>query len=334
MNTPSGTQTREQLTADNDSLRAALQVSDERLRLAIEAADIGTWHWDLATDELVWSDRCKSLFGLTPAESMSYERFLTLLLPEDRPATERAVRRALEEGRDYSIEYRVVWPDATEHWLLAQGRTLLDAGGRPIRFEGIVQSIDARKRDEAERESLTRQLQEAAERQRRFLVDVLLGVTDGRLRLCDARADLPAPITPSGEPVLLQQGNGLRILRLQVALACEAAGLTEVRCFDLITAVGEASMNAVVHAGGGSGRVFQDPESGIVQVWVEDAGKGIAMENLPHATLARGYSTAATLGHGFKMMLQTADSVWLLTGPEGTTVVLEQNRTPPHPNWL
>ena len=328
------TQTREQLSEDNDSLRAALQVSDERLRLAIDAADIGTWHWDLATDELIWSDRCKVLFGLTPDTPMSYERFLTLLHPDDRPATERAVKRALEERQDYTIEYRVAWPDGSQHWILAQGRTLLDVGGRPIRFEGIVQSVDARKRAEAERENLTRQLQEAAERQRRFLVDVLLGVTDGRLRLCDTRDDLPAPLGPVGGPILLQQGNGLRVLRLQVALACEAAGLTEVRCFDLVTAVGEASMNAVVHAGGGIGRVFQDSQAGIVQVWVEDTGQGIAMENLPHATLARGYSTAATLGHGFKMMLQTADGVWLLTGPEGTTVVMEQGRTPPSEHWL
>ena len=71
-----------------------------------------------------------------------------------------------------------------------------------------------------------------------------------------------------------------------------------------------------------------------VQVRVEDHGTGISMENLPRAALSRGFSTKATLGHGLKMMLQTADRVYLLTGPGGTTVVLEQERERPVPNWL
>jgi len=68
---------------------------------------------------------------------------------------------------------------------------------------------------------------------------------------------------------------------------------------------------------------------GIVQVRVSDHGEGIAVENLPRATLERGHSTKATLGHGMKMMLQTTDALWLLTGTTGTTVVLvQQPRSP------
>ena len=65
---------------------------------------------------------------------------------------------------------------------------------------------------------------------------------------------------------------------------------------------------------------------------VEDQGGGIAVENLPRATLSRGFSTKATLGHGLKMMIETADRLYLLTGPSGTTVVLEQERDKPHPS--
>ncbi len=57
-----------------------------------------------------------------------------------------------------------------------------------------------------------------------------------------------------------------------------------------------------------------------------DQGRGINVENLPRATLEKGYTTAGTLGHGMKMMLQTADRLWLLTGSTGTTLVLEQDR--------
>ena len=91
-------------------------------------------------------------------------------------------------------------------------------------------------------------------------------------------------------------------------------------------------MNAAVHGGGGQGRVCGGADT--VQVWVEDQGAGIDVASLPQATLEKGYSSAGTLGHGMKLMLSTADRVWLLTGPLGTTVVLEQDRLPHVANWL
>lgn len=92
-------------------------------------------------------------------------------------------------------------------------------------------------------------------------------------------------------------------------------------------------MNAVVHAGGGRAEVYTDRHD-TVQVWIEDQGGGIAMESLPRAAFERGYTTAGTMGHGFFLMLKTADRVHLLTTPSGTTVVLEQHADPPVPVWL
>jgi len=178
--------------------------------------------------------------------------------------------------------------------------------------------------EQAENARLLREAQENAVRQRTFLRDVLASVTDGRLRLCDAPGDLPPPLVPFGAPFALSRSGGLRDLRRQAAEAARAAGLPEICCHDLELAVGEAGMNAVVHAGAGAGQVFWDQQAGTVQVRVSDAGEGITFENLPRATLERGYSTKATLGHGMKMMLQTTDALWLLTGPTGTTVVLVQ----------
>ena len=62
---------------------------------------------------------------------------------------------------------------------------------------------------------------------------------------------------------------------------------------------------------------------------MQDRGAGIDLAKLPRATLERGFTTAGSLGHGFWLMLQTCDRLWLLTGPEGTTVVLEQDREMP-----
>ncbi len=75
------------------------------------------------------------------------------------------------------------------------------------------------------------------------------------------------------------------------------------------------------------------PLRGKMQVWVKDWGRGIEVEDLPRAALSKGYTTAGSLGHGMKMMLESTDRLWLLTGPHGTTVVMEQDRLPPKPAW-
>lgn len=192
-------------------------------------------------------------------------------------------------------------------------------------FQKVTAELAERTRVEAENTRLLQEVQENAIRQRTFLRDVLASVTEGHLRLCDQAADLPPPLTPYAESVALTLTSGLRELRHQATAAARAAGLPDERCFDLELAVGEAGMNAVVHAGEGIGQVFWDQGASLIQVRVTDHGEGIAVENLPRATLERGYSTKATLGHGMKMILQTTDRLWLLTGATGTVVVLEQS---------
>jgi len=99
---------------------------------------------------------------------------------------------------------------------------------------------------------------------------------------------------------------------------------------DTVPAVGEAGMDAVAH-GGGRGLGHVHPDTDTVQVWVSDWGSGIAAECLAQAALWRGHSTARSFGHGSWLMLNTLDRVRLLTGPTGTTLVLEQGRIP---DWL
>ena len=196
-------------------------------------------------------------------------------------------------------------------------------------FQKMSAELAERSRVEADNVRLLAEAQENALRQRTFLRDVLASVTDGRLQLCDTPADLPPCPALRSPPVHLTQTDGLGRLRHEARAAAIAVGLSEERRFDLELAVGEAGMNAVVHAGSGTGQVFWDREKQTVHVRIEDQGEGIPVENLPRATLKRGYSTKATLGHGMKMILQTAGCLWLLTGPTGTIVVLEQGPLPP-----
>src|SRR5579883_3194939 len=152
-----------------------------------------------------------------------------------------------------------------------------------------------------------------AARQRAFLRDILASVTEGRLHLCETRTELP-PALPQviGQIPLTEKGT-LHELRAMVQKTAMQCGFVDDRWQDLVTAVGEASMNAVMHGLKGTGSVCSDGTSQ-VQVWIEDQGRGIDIERLPRATMERGYTTAGSFGHGFWLILKTVDHVWLLTG--------------------
>jgi PAS domain S-box-containing protein len=143
---------------ERKQVEASLQLSEERLRLATEAADIGMWFWDLIEDRLVWTHCCKRLFGLNPDTAVSYKRFLEALHPEDRDRTHAAVEQAVKDRQEYTIEYRSVWGDGSTHWLLAKGRAFYDERDKPIRMMGIAQDITDRKLTEVVLQEQAREL--------------------------------------------------------------------------------------------------------------------------------------------------------------------------------
>ena len=137
----------QEITA-RERAEAALRDSEERLRLAIAGSDLGTWHWDLRTGALEWSERCLTIFGIPLRTAMTYETFLGALHPADRARVDDAVRGALQDGSEYRIECRTVWPDGSEHWAVSLGRAYTDADGAATRMEGIAYDITERKRVE------------------------------------------------------------------------------------------------------------------------------------------------------------------------------------------
>jgi PAS domain-containing protein len=86
--------------------------AQERLRLAIAGSDLGTWHWDLRTGGLEWSERCLNIFGLPARTAMSYEKFLDALHPEDRDSADDAVQGALQNGSEYRMNCAACGPMA------------------------------------------------------------------------------------------------------------------------------------------------------------------------------------------------------------------------------
>ncbi|HVI28164.1 PAS domain-containing protein [Hansschlegelia sp.] len=128
----------------------AQRQSEDRLRLATEAAAIGTWDYNLRTGELRWDRRCRELFGAWPDRPITYEdAFLPGLHPEDRDRVEAAVRQTVSDRADFDVEYRTRGlDDGVERWLAARGKVVAD-GSPAGRFVGTVIDISGRKQAEA-----------------------------------------------------------------------------------------------------------------------------------------------------------------------------------------
>jgi anti-sigma regulatory factor (Ser/Thr protein kinase) len=156
---------------------------------------------------------------------------------------------------------------------------------------------------------------------RRAYVDVLDAVTGGKLILLTDR-ELQAELgEPLDDTVTFSSAEEIAEARRRIADVAEAHYPGRVLRSTLLHAVSEALENALKHADGGTYQVFAC--DGFMQVAVVDEGPGIDFRTLPRATLVRGFSTAASLGMGFTIMLQLCERVLLDTRPGHTAVVLE-----------
>ncbi len=133
---------------ENDLAEEALRAAEQKLRLAQDAAKMGSWDFNLKTGEIVGSDRSRALLGFAPDALVTYDRFLGAVHPDDRDRIDRAVKDALAFRADYDVEMRVPLPDGTVRWVASKGRGTYDAGGNPLRMAGMVQDITACKRAE------------------------------------------------------------------------------------------------------------------------------------------------------------------------------------------
>ncbi|UFH57649.1 PAS domain-containing protein [Spirosoma sp. KNUC1025] len=121
-----------------------LKITQQRLQMAIESNELGTWDLNPATGELIWSNQCKALFGLPPQASVSYPLFLQGVHPDDRQRTDSVVQAALQGHQEgfYSIEYRTIGlTDGQLRWVRAQGQAYFDQQGVATRFVGMVVDI-------------------------------------------------------------------------------------------------------------------------------------------------------------------------------------------------
>ncbi|MFZ6184222.1 PAS domain S-box protein [Nannocystis pusilla] len=142
--------------SERKRVEAALQESEARLRLATEAAEIGTWDYDPRSGELVWSEREKALFGLSRHAHVDHDTFLRGLHLDDRERAVENIERAEDPSRGgwYRDEFRIVGiEDGVERWISAQGRCFFDEHNLPRRFIGADVDV-TEKRLSAQRAAL------------------------------------------------------------------------------------------------------------------------------------------------------------------------------------
>jgi PAS domain S-box-containing protein len=134
---------------DRKQTEIALQDSEQRLRIAQLAAKIGTWDWDVATGNVIWSPEYYALYGLDPAIPASYENWLDNIIATDRQSADSAMRTALERQQTYlDFEFRIVHPTQGIRWFSSRSQIFYDDLGQPLRAIGISIDITERKQIE------------------------------------------------------------------------------------------------------------------------------------------------------------------------------------------
>ena len=136
----------------------AARQNEDHLAMAMNAAQMGTWEWNIGDNIAKWSDETKRIFGRAPSEpEVSNDEFYSWIHPDDRQFVERAIEKAVNEGSPYEAEFRMPQPDGSIRWVRGKGRVLRDENGNPQRMVGLNADITEQKRaQEALRESETR----------------------------------------------------------------------------------------------------------------------------------------------------------------------------------
>lgn len=138
---------------------AALEESERRQRLALEAAGMAVWEFDLRTNTMSNSADLKRLFGFDPTADVSVDEFRDCYLPGERERTQKAALEALADGEThFEVEFRVRRRDSQERWLLLRAEILLSSERRPERLVGVLMDIDERKRNVERQILLMREL--------------------------------------------------------------------------------------------------------------------------------------------------------------------------------
>jgi PAS domain S-box-containing protein len=152
-----------------DAQETAL-MSERRLLLALGAARMGVWDWEIATGSVEWSGELEPLHGLQQgAFAGTYQAFRDLIHPDDRVRVETEILKSVETRELYDSEFRIMGADGVERWTGARGQVVEDRSGRPARMVGVGIDITRQKRLQEELRRRAEQMAETDRRKDEFL---------------------------------------------------------------------------------------------------------------------------------------------------------------------
>ncbi|MEH1818910.1 MAG: AAA family ATPase [Nostoc sp.] len=166
------------ISLENARLYQGLEDSKAQLNLALKSAKIGVWSWDISSDCFDWDEQIYQLFGLTPETfAGTSEAILAHLHPSDRGLLAQSLSRAINEGVEHNLEYRIIWDDGSIRYAVCRGKAFFNEAGIATHMSGVVLDITERKQSEAERiqliqEQTARQEAEADQQRAAFLAQV------------------------------------------------------------------------------------------------------------------------------------------------------------------
>ncbi len=173
--------------------------SEERLKLALAAARMGVWEWNVTTNTVIWSSECYDIFGVNSFDG-KIESFTDLVHPKDRDRVWLEIKQAREKGTVYQVEFRIIRPDGNVRWLADLGQFEYDADGQPLRLVGNTQDITARKKVDRERELLMMAIEQTGD------IVIMTGY-EGNIQYVN-----PAFVATTGYTPLEAIGKNLRLL--------------------------------------------------------------------------------------------------------------------------
>lgn len=172
-------------------VEAELRCSEARLAEAQQIAHIGSWEWDIARDKLVWSEELCRIFGARPEHfGATMAGYVAFVHPDDRTMVMAAQEEAVQQGRPFAFEHRIVRRDGTVRIISGRGEVFADASGTPVRLAGTGQDI-------TERRQIEEELRQSDEQRRR--ADEALRDSEERFRnLCTQAPVMLMAFDPDG----------------------------------------------------------------------------------------------------------------------------------------